>query len=53
MKYIISCIMYIIGFVMYISFLIAARNISTEAWGYAIGASFGVLLFTLSRDIRK
>ena len=47
-RYIISWIMYFVGFVTYIVCLTQSNNISTEAWLYAIGASSGVLLFTLS-----
>lgn len=52
-KYIISWIIYLVGFIGYIVFLSAAHDISTEAWLYAIGASVGVLLFTMSGYLRK
>lgn len=51
-KHIISWIMYFVGFVTYIVCLTQSNNISTEAWLYAIGASLGVLLFTLSGYLR-
>ena len=51
-KNIISIIVYIIGFVMYVIFLTLNNHISTEAWLNTIGACFGTLLFCLSSRIR-
>ena len=52
LKYVISWIMYLVGFVVYVVFMILANGISDEAWLYAIGASIGVLIFTLSGYLR-
>ena len=49
---IISWIMYFVGFVVYIVFMRLANGISDEAWLYAMGASIGVLIFTLSGYLR-
>ena len=46
-KFIISWIMYIIGFIDYVIFLNLTKSVSDEAWWYTIGASFGVLLFCI------
>ena len=53
LKYIISWIMYFVGFVIYLVFLRLAHGISDEAWLYVIGASIGVLIFTLSGYLRQ
>lgn len=53
LKYIISWIMYLIGFIIYVVFLVMANRISDEAWLYAFGASIGTLIFTLSRFLRQ
>ena len=53
LKYIISWIMYFVGFVIYVAFLAIANRISNEAWLYAFGASIGALIFTLSGYLRK
>lgn len=47
LKYILSWIMYCAGIIMYIIFLALADGISDEAWLYALGASIGVVLYTL------
>ena len=52
-KYILSWIMYAIGFVMYVVFMELLNGISDTAWLYAMGASLGVLLFTLSGYLRQ
>lgn len=52
-KYILSWIMYLIGFVMYFIFMRLANGISDEAWLYAMGASIGVLIFTLGGYLRE
>lgn len=52
-KYILSWIMYIIGFVMYAVFMRMANGISNEVWLYALGSSIGVLIFTLSGYLRQ
>lgn len=53
MNYIISWIMYFVGFVIYIVFISLANGISDEAWLYALGASIGVLIITLSEYLRQ
>ena len=53
LKYIISWIMYFVGFVIYVVFMMFANGISDEAWLYAMGASIGVLIFTLSGYLRQ
>ena len=53
LKYIISWIMYIVGFILYVVFMRLANGISDEAWLYAMGASIGVLIFTLSGYLRQ
>lgn len=51
-KFVVSWIMYIVGFIMWCVFLNMNNNISTEAWLNTIGAGFGVLLFCLSGTVR-
>ena len=53
LKYIISWIMYFVGFVVYVVFMRLLNRISDEAWLYAMGASIGVLIFTLSGYLRQ
>ena len=53
LKHIISWIMYLVGFVVYVVFMGFANGISDEAWLYAMGASIGVLIFTLSGYLRQ
>ena len=53
LKHIISWIMYLVGFVVYFVFMRLANGISDEAWLYAMGASIGVLIFTLSGYLRQ
>ena len=53
LKYIISWIMYFVGFVVYVVFMRLANGISDEAWLYAMGASIGVLIFALSGYLRQ
>ena len=53
LKYIISWIMYFVGFVIYVVFMRFANGISDETWLYAMGASIGVLIFTLSGYLRQ
>ena len=53
LKYIISWIMYLVGFVVYVVFMSLANGISDEAWLYAMCASIGVLIFTLSGYLRQ
>ena len=53
LKYIISWIMYFVGFVIYVVFMRFENGISDEAWLYAMGASIGVLIFTLSGYLRQ
>ena len=53
LKYIISWITYIVGFILYVVFLAMANRISDEAWLYAFGASIGALIFTLSGYLRQ
>lgn len=53
LKYVISWIMYFVGFILYVVFTRLANRISDEAWLYAMGASIGVLIFTLSGYLRK
>ena len=53
LKYIISWIMYFVGFVIYVVFMRFANGINDEAWLYAMGASIGVLIFTLSGYLRQ
>ena len=45
--------MYVVGFIVYVVFMRLANGISNEAWLYAMGASIGVLIFTLSGYLRK
>lgn len=52
-KNIISWIMYGIGFMMYVIFLSMNDSISSEAWWNTVGASFGVLLFCMSDNLRN
>ena len=53
LKYIISWIIYLIGFIVYVVFLAMANRISDEAWLYALGASIGASIFTLSGYLRQ
>ena len=53
LKYIISWIIYFVGFIVYVVFMALINEISDEAWLYAIGASIGVLTFTLSGYLRR
>ena len=53
LKYIISWIIYLVGFIVYIVFLAMANRISDEAWLYALGASIGAIIFTLSGYLRQ
>ena len=53
LKYIISWIMYFVGFVIYVVFMRLANGISDEAWLYAMGTSIGVLIFTFSGYLRQ
>ena len=53
LKHIISWIMYFVGFILYVVFMSLANGISDEAWLYAMGASIGVLIFTLSGYLRQ
>lgn len=52
-KFVVSWIMYIVGFIMWCVFLHMNNNISTEAWLNTIGAGVGVLLFCLSGTVRE
>ena len=52
-KFVVSWIMYIVGFIMWCVFLYMNNNISTEAWLNTIGAGAGVLLFCLSETVRE
>lgn len=52
-KYILSWIIYLIGFVMFVVFLSLANRIGDEAWLYAMGASIGALIFALSGYLRQ
>ena len=52
-KYIVGWIMYFVGFIGYVAFLTASKNISEQAWLYTIGASVGVVLFCLSGYLRQ
>lgn len=52
-EYILSWVMYFLGFIGYIAFLSAIHNIDETAWLYAIGASTGVFLFTASGYLRR
>ena len=45
--------MYLVGFVVYVVFMRLENGISDEAWLYAMGASIGVLIFTLSGYLRQ
>ena len=53
LKYILSWIMHLIGFIIYVVFLTMAKGISDESWLYAIGASLGVLIFCISGYLRQ
>ena len=53
LKHIISWIMYLVGFVVYVVFMSLANGISDETWLYAMGASIGVLIFTLIGYLRQ
>ena len=53
LKHIISWIMYLVGFVVYVVFMRLANGISHEARSYAMGASIGVLIFTLSEYLKQ
>lgn len=53
LKHVLSWIMYVVGFILYVVFMRLANGISDEAWLYAMGASIGVLIFTLSGYLRK
>lgn len=50
---ILSWILYIIGFIVFVVFLSVVHNVSEEAWLYAIGSDVGVALFCLSGYLRK
>lgn len=47
-SHILSWILYVIGFIGFLAFLSAVRNVSEEAWLYAMGSNIGVALFCLS-----
>lgn len=51
--YILSWILYAIGFIGFVAFLSAVNNISEDAWMYAIGSNVGVALFCLSGYLRQ
>ena len=53
LKHIISWIMYLVGFVVYVVFMRLASGISDEAWLYAMGASIGISILALSGYLRK
>ena len=53
LKYIISWIMYLVGFILYVVFMRLANGISDEAWLYAMGASIGISILALSGYLRK
>lgn len=53
LKHIISWIVYLVGFVVYVVFMRLANGISDEAWLYATGASIGALIFTFSGYLRR
>ena len=53
LKHIISWIMYLVGFVVYVVFMRLANGISDEAWLYAMGASIGISILALSGYLRK
>lgn len=53
LKYIISWIMYLVGFILYVVFMSLANGISDAAWLYAMGASVGVLISTISGYLRQ
>lgn len=48
---VLKSLLYIIGFVIYIACLTALNKIGTTEWLLGIGASFGVLLFSISQFI--
>ena len=52
-KHVLSWIMYVVGFIVYVVFMRLENGISDEAWLYAMGASIGVLIFTLSGYLRQ
>lgn len=51
--YILSWILYVIGFIGFVAFLSVVRNVSEDAWIYAIGSNVGVTLFCLSGYLRQ
>lgn len=51
--YILSWILYVIGFIGFVAFLSAVHNVSEDAWMYAIGSNVGVTLFCLSGYLRQ
>ena len=46
-------LLYIVGFAIYVICLTALYRIGMTEWLLGIGASFGVLLFTISRTINS
>ena len=53
LKCVLSWVVYAIGFIIYVVFMKLANGISDEAGWYAFGASFGTMIFTLSRCLSK
>ena len=52
-EYILSWIIYFIGFIIYLIFLNKVKDINEQAWAYSILSSFGVVLFCISGELRK
>lgn len=50
---IISKILYWVGFIIFVVFLTFAKNVGTESFLYALGASLGVLMFCESKYFKK
>ena len=53
MKYILSFILYFVGFTMYAIFLHKVNEINEQAWIYSILSSLGVVLFCISGELRR
>lgn len=51
--YILSWILYVIGFIGFVAFLSVVRNVNEEAWIYAIGSNVSVAMFCLSGYLRQ
>lgn len=52
-KYILSWILYFVGFAIYVIFLNKVNDINEQAWIYSILSSLGAVLFCISGELRR